>query len=242
MSAVMDSGAVLRPAGQPVVDHAAEARAAFEAMKAGGIAIVPNDVGYAAMASSYPALRRIFETKGRSASKLNAMVGHEGLHRRLHRCSQRAREVVSAITRDYDLPLGVIAPADFEDPFLANLDPRTVEASTREGTLLMLMNAGRFHEALCELSDRESIAVFGSSANKSLQGTKFAVADIELDILAIADRVVDYGVLKYAPYGCSSTLLDVENMIVHRKGVAFESIAWILQRHFGIAVQPGEGR
>jgi tRNA A37 threonylcarbamoyladenosine synthetase subunit TsaC/SUA5/YrdC len=219
-----------------VVDHAAEARRAFDTFQAGGIVIVPNDVGYAAMATQHAALTRIFATKGRARSKLNAMVGHRGLHERLHRCSSRARAIVRAVTEDYDLPLGVIAPADFSDPFLARLDPRIVEASTREGTLLMLMNAGRFHHELCELSAANDTAIFGSSANLSTQGTKFAVADIEPEILAIADRVVDYGILKYQPYRCSSTLLDVENMRIYRKGVAHDGIAWILKRHFGIDV------
>jgi tRNA A37 threonylcarbamoyladenosine synthetase subunit TsaC/SUA5/YrdC len=219
-----------------VIDHAAEARRAFDTMQSGGVAIVPNDVGYAAMAMQHEALKRIFDTKGRAQSKLNAMVGHQGLHERLHRCTARAQTIVRAITQDYDLPLGVIAPADFTDPFLARLDPRIVEASTREGTLLMLMNAGRFHHELCELSNAADAAIFGSSANRSLQGTKFAVADIEPEILAIADRVVDYGVLKYQPYRCSSTLLDVETMRIYRKGVAYDGIAWILNRHFGIDV------
>ena len=133
---------------QPLPDPAADALRAFQAMRQGGVAIVPNDVGYAAMGHRYEALKRIFDTKGRAPSKLNAMVGHERLHQRLHRCGTRGREIVAAITRDYDLPLGVIAPADFSDPFLAGLDPRVVEASTREGTLLMLMNAGRFHHEI----------------------------------------------------------------------------------------------
>jgi tRNA A37 threonylcarbamoyladenosine synthetase subunit TsaC/SUA5/YrdC len=216
------------------VDHRAEARRAFETMQSGGVAIVPNDVGYAAMATHHDALKRIFDTKGRAPSKLNAMIGHQRLHERLHRCSTRAREIVQAITQDYDLPLGVIAPADFTDPFLARLDPRIVAASTREGTLLMLMNAGQFHEALCDLSEAANAAVFGSSANRSMHGTKFAVTDIEPEILAIADRVIDYGVLKYQPYQCSSTLLDVETMRVYRKGVAYDGILWILKRHFDI--------
>lgn len=221
-----------------IVDHRAEARRAFATMQEGGVAIIPNDVGYAAMATHYDALKRIFDSKGRAPSKLNAMVGHQRLHERLHRCSTRAREIVQAITQDYDLPLGVIAPADMSDPFLARLDPRIVAASTREGTLLMLMNAGQFHHALCELSEAADAAVFGSSANRSMHGTKFAVADIEPEILAIADRVIDYGVLKYHPYQCSSTLLDVETLKVYRKGIAYGGILWILKRHFDIDAAP----
>ena len=101
----------------------------------------------------------------------------------------------------------------------------------------MLMNAGQFHHALCQLSDRNDVAIFGSSANLTLQGTHFAVAEIESEILSIADVVIDYGVLKYKPYGCSSTLLDVENLKIYREGIAAESIRWILKRHFGIEIR-----
>lgn len=220
-----------------VLDHKADAARAFAVMQGGGIAIVPNDVGYAAVASQYAALQRIFDTKKRAPSKLNAMIGDAGLHLRLHRCSARARECVSAITESYDLPLGVIAAADFSDPFLADMDTRITASSTLDGTLLMLMNAGKFHHEICQLSNAANVPIFGSSANVSLNGTKFNVDLIEEEILAIADVVIDYGVLKYKPYACSSTLLDVENMRIYRKGVGYESIVWIMQRHFGIDLE-----
>lgn len=220
-----------------VLDHARDAAWAFDVMRGGGIAIVPNDVGYAAMATKYEPLRRIFDAKGRAPTKLNAMVGDRHLHRRLHRCSARGREVVAAITEDYDLPLGAIAPADFSDPFLAHLDPRIVESSTRAGTLLMLMNAGKFHQELCKLSDAHDVAIFGSSANLTLRGTHFAVDEIEPQIRAIADVTIDYGVLKYKPYGCSSTLLDVEEMKIYRRGIAYEAIKLILRRHFNVSIR-----
>ena len=87
-------------------DIVADARKAFDALKAGGIAIVPNDIGYSILGGSGPALRRIFATKGRAPSKLNAMVGNRDIQRDLHRCSARGREVVAAITEHYGLPLG----------------------------------------------------------------------------------------------------------------------------------------
>ena len=59
----------------------------------------------------------IFDTKGRAASKLNAMVGDADIHRALHVCSQRGRDIVSAITEDYDLPLGCIAPCRADHPY-----------------------------------------------------------------------------------------------------------------------------
>ena len=91
-------------------DVAADARGAFDALKAGGIAIVPNDIGYSILGGSGAALRRIFAAKGRAPTKLNAMVGNRDIHRELHCCGARGRDIVQAITEDYDLPLGCIAP------------------------------------------------------------------------------------------------------------------------------------
>ena len=57
------------------------ARKAFNTLKAGGISIVPNDVGYSILGGSGSALRRVFQTEGRAPSKLNAMVGNLEMHR-----------------------------------------------------------------------------------------------------------------------------------------------------------------
>ena len=203
-------------------------------MRGGGVAILPNDVGYSLIAGEAPALRRIFETKRRAPTKLNAMLGDADHHRELHACSARGREIVEAITVDYDLPLGVIAPCRRSHPMLARLDPDTYERSTAGDTLLMLMNAGRFHAAITRLSFQAGYPLFGSSANLSLTGTKFDPRDIEPEIRAIADVVVDYGLMKYHPWKASSTLLDVETCTVHRVGVAYDAILWILKRHFGV--------
>jgi tRNA A37 threonylcarbamoyladenosine synthetase subunit TsaC/SUA5/YrdC len=215
-----------------------DARSAFDTLKVGGIAIVPNDVGYSILGGSGPALRRIFQTKGRAASKLNAMVGNADIHRVLHVCSQRGRDIVAAITEDYDLPLGCIAPCRADHPLLRTLTADTVAASTLNNTLVILLNAGKFHAAITRLSFQESHPLFGSSANRSLSGTKFTVEGIEPEIKAIADVVVDHGLQKYHAYGASSTLLNVETLEVVRVGSCYESIRYIVERHFGITLSP----
>jgi tRNA A37 threonylcarbamoyladenosine synthetase subunit TsaC/SUA5/YrdC len=217
-------------------DVAADARTAFDVLKAGGIAIVPNDIGYSILGGSGPALRRIFATKGRAPSKLNAMVGNRDIHRDLHRCSARGREVVAAITEDYGLPLGCIAPCRMDHPLLRKLDNETIAASTRDETIVLLMNAGRFHAELTRLSHQEVHPLFGSSANRSLNGTKFKVEDTEPEIRAIADVVIDHGLQKFHRYRASSTLLNVETMQVLRVGSCYEDICYIIERHFGVTL------
>jgi tRNA A37 threonylcarbamoyladenosine synthetase subunit TsaC/SUA5/YrdC len=218
-------------------DITGDAARAFTALRAGGIAIVPNDIGYSALGGSRAALEKIFVTKRRPPEKLNAMVANLAIHRELHACSSRGREIVDAIVQDYDLPLGCIAPYRSEHPMLRDLDAETLAASSLGGTLVMLLNAGRFHAALTALSAQARFPLFGSSANLTGTGTKFCVEDIEPEIRAIADVVVDYGMQRFHRYAASSTLLNVETLDVVRVGSCFEDIAYVLRRHFGIKLQ-----
>jgi len=221
-----------------VFDLERDARRAFDALKAGGIAIVPNDIGYSILGGSHAALRRIFATKGRTASKLNAMVGNADIQRELHILSPRGRDIVAAITEDYDLPLGCIAPCRIDHPLLRALTPEALAASTRDDTLVILMNAGKFHAAITRLSFAENHPLIGSSANVSLSGTKFTVEAIEPEIKAIADVVVDHGLQKYHTYAASSTLLNVETLQVVRAGSCYENIRYVVERHFGVVLKP----
>ncbi len=214
-------------------DIEGDAARAFAVLRRGGIAILPMDVGYSLIGGSEAALARIFETKGRAADKLNAMVGDGAIHEAIHKVDQRAHDVVQALTVDADLPLGVIAPCDPSHPLLNVI---SLDGSNKDGTIALLMNAGAFHGAISRLSLAAGHPLFGSSANRSLQGTKFRVEDMEPEITAIADIIIDYGLRKYHPYGASSTLLDVMDMTVVRKGACFELIVDVLRRRFDIAL------
>ncbi len=217
----------------PVFDVTGDAERAFEVLRSGGVAVVPNTIGYSALGASPDALDLIFRTKGRAPQKLNAMVGDMQTHRSLHVCSERGRRIVETIVYDYGLPLGCIAPYSTDHPLMTALPPEVVAASTRADTLVMLLNAGDFHAELTRIARENGVALFGSSANLTLGGTKFRVEDIEQEILDIAGIVVDHGLQKYHPYGSSSTLINVETLEVVRRGSCFDDIAYVLQRHFG---------
>ena len=218
----------------PRPDIAGDAHRAFEVLQAGGTAILPMDVGYSLIGGSQPSLERIFRTKGRTPDKLNAMLGDWVLHREIHRCDALGREIVQAITVDYDLPLGAVAPAEMDHPILRAMEPGALAASTRGDTVLMLLNAGAFHAQICRLSRDAVHPLFGSSANRSMQGTKFRVQDIEPEIAEIADITIDHGLRKYHLYRASSTILNVQTLEVIRVGSCYELIVDILRRDFGV--------
>jgi tRNA A37 threonylcarbamoyladenosine synthetase subunit TsaC/SUA5/YrdC len=213
-----------------------DARRAFEVLREGGIAVLPMDVGYSLIGGSAAALKRIFDTKGRTPSKLNAMLGHDAIAREVLDLSPRGWDVYDVITGAYDLPLGAVGPCRLEHPLLQAMEPDALSMSTLDATVCMLVNAGPFHRALCDLSLAHGHPLFGSSANLSLHGTKFRVQDIEPEVLAIADVVIDHGLRKYHSYRASSTLLDMESFEVLRRGSCFDVIADLMQRHFGIAL------
>ena len=219
-------------------DIAGDARRAFDVIRDGGIGILPMDVGYSIIGGGAAALQRIFAAKRRAPAKLNAMVADNAIHRDIHIVDRRGAEIVACITEDYDLPLGAIAPARMDHPLLAALPGEAIAASQKDGTVVMLLNAGPFHREICRLSREEGHPLFGSSANLSLAGTKFRVEDIEPEIVAIADIVIDHGLRKYHPYRASSTLLNAMTLEVVRFGSCYELIADILRRHFGIELPP----
>jgi tRNA A37 threonylcarbamoyladenosine synthetase subunit TsaC/SUA5/YrdC len=221
-----------------VFDVASDARRAFDVLRRGGTAIVPHTIGYAALGGSAAALRRIFLAKRRDASKRNAMVANMAIQQEVHLCTARGRDIVRAIVEDYDLPIGCIARCRLEHPMLAKLDADSLSASTQQGTLAVLLNAGRFHAELTQLSEKAVVPLFGSSANVSLSGTKFRVEDIEPEILTVADVVIDHGLQPFHPYRTSSTLLNIETFEVVRFGSCYPDIAYILKRHFGVELPP----
>ena len=221
-----------------MLDITGDAARAFAVLEAGGIAILPMNIGYSLTGGSEAALEKIFSAKGRTKEKLNAMIGDLAIHDEVHILDQRGREVVRTITVDYDLPLGAIAPCRPDHPLLAKMTRTAYERSSKFDTVAMLMNAGPFHAEISRLSLERMHPLFGSSANRSLSGTKFKVEDIEPELQDIADIVIDYGLRTYHLYRASSTLLDVENMNVVRYGACFELIAEIVKRHFRVELPP----
>lgn len=95
---------------------------------------------------------------GRSSSSV--MLGNADLHRELHLVGPRGKSIVEAVTLDYDLPLGLIAPCRPDHSLLGGLDADTLERSTKGNTLLMLLNAGPFHREITRPSLERQTLLF----------------------------------------------------------------------------------
>ncbi len=223
------------------LDIAGDARRVVAAVRAGGVALIPMDVGYAGIGGCQDALMRLFRAKGRGAHKRNAMLGTLALHDELHVLDARGRDMVRCLVEDHDLPVAVISGFRDQHPLLRALGQEALAASTDGGTLAMLLNAGNFLRELVGQATAAGQPLFGSSANLTGTGPRFRAVDVQEEIRAVADVIVDYGLQKFHRYRRSSTMIDFRTMEVVRIGSCYEVIAEVLQRQFGVELPPDPG-
>lgn len=222
-----------------VLDIQGDAEKVLDTIENGGIAILQLDVAYLICGNKGDAIARIFEAKGRTFEKPNGMLANMEIFQQLLITGDREKDVVRAVTQDFDLPLSVVAPFRADAPLLAGLDPFAIERSTKAGTQDILINAGPLANRLAEMSLERGTPVLGSSANRSETGSKFRAEDIDPEVREAADLIVDYGLCRYHnAIGTSSTIIDLQNFEVLRWGVCFEQIRDILYRFFKIDLAP----
>jgi tRNA A37 threonylcarbamoyladenosine synthetase subunit TsaC/SUA5/YrdC len=210
----------------------------FDAMAKGGIGIVPLDVAYAVVATMPDGIRGIFEAKRRSYDKPSGMFGNWRLSRDIHVMDERRHDMVREIIEQERIPFSVVAPFRADHPLFAAVDPFVMRNSSKGGTLDMLLNAGQFHDAIAEGSAAHGTAVFGSSANVSLTGSKYRYDDIDAPIRDAAAVHFDYGQSKYAHKdGLSSTIVDFTTFAVIRVGHCFEQLKNAFATRFGVTLK-----
>jgi tRNA A37 threonylcarbamoyladenosine synthetase subunit TsaC/SUA5/YrdC len=210
----------------------------FDAMAGGGIGIVPLDVAYAVVATMPDGIRRIFEAKRRSYDKPSGMFGNWRMSREIHVMDERRHAMVREIVEEERIPFSVVAPFRADHPLFAAVDPFVLQNSSKGGTLDMLLNAGQFHDAIAEGALARGTAVFGSSANLSLTGSKYRYQDIDRPIRESAAVYFDYGQSKYAHKdGLSSTIIDFKDFSVIRVGHCFEQLKKTFAVRFGVTLK-----
>ena len=145
---------------------------------------------------------------------------------------------IDEIIEQEKIPFSVVAPFRADHPLFAAVDPFVLQNSSKGGTLDMLLNAGQFHDAIAEGSLARGVAVFGSSANLSLTGSKYRYADVEPQVRAAAAVHFDYGVSKYAHKdGLSSTIIDFTDFSVVRVGHCFERLKAAFKQRFDVTLK-----
>jgi tRNA A37 threonylcarbamoyladenosine synthetase subunit TsaC/SUA5/YrdC len=217
----------------------ADALKAFRIMKAGGVAVLPLSVSYAIFAHTARGVERIYELKQRAQSKPNGVIGNWDIFFEVMDTTQRDRDLVRCIIRDHDLPLSVIAPFRTDHDWLRTVEYGGLRRSTKGNTMDLLLNAGALHNALARMSWESASPLMGSSANVSLTGSKFTLAEVQDSLKSGCDIVLDYGTSTYAnPHAIGSTIIELPSWRVLRWGGCFEQQAALVLKHFGVALPP----
>ncbi|KAF9886554.1 hypothetical protein FE257_011326 [Aspergillus nanangensis] len=235
----LDSSAV-RP--EQILDIPSDARRVFSTLQAGGVAIIPVTVGYAVIATSPIALQKVFDTKQRKPHKRHAMVGSYDLHRSIHDLPPLQAGMVKLLAQDLNIPFAAIAPFRPDHPIIQSLGAETLAKSSVDGTIAILMNGGVLQDELARLAMEAGVPLMGSSANLTGRGTKRCVEDIEPEIIAAADVVIDYGCQPHVYPRTSSSMFDFKNMRVVRFGACYHVIQDAFRRWYGIRLPDDPGR
>lgn len=213
-------------------------REVFETVRAGGTAIFRTDVGYAIVGHGEAAIRRIYDAKARSYSKPCGCFGSLAMYDEVIVAEARARAFVKAVVEEHDLPLSIVAPFRADHPIFRDAAPFVLANATKAGTVDLLMNAGPIHDAIADAALETGIGVFGSSANRSLTGSKYAFADIEQEVRDAVDLPRDDGPTKYShPQGFGSTIIDLRTFRPFRIGICFDEIAAVAARSIGVEIE-----
>jgi hypothetical protein len=147
------------------------------------------------------------------------------------------RDFVRAVIFDNNLPLSIVAPFRAGHPLFGSVAPFVLTNSSKAGTIDILINAGPTHDEIARLALETSKPVFGSSANRSLTGSKFIFRDVEPEVRAAADLTLDRGRCKYRnDKGLGSTIIDLRDFQPVRIGIAFAEIKAIASKTFGIEI------
>lgn len=217
-------------------DYQKDGDRVFDCLKSGGIAIVHMDVAYAIMSGTEDALRRVYAAKQRSVDRPSGVVANMRTHDEVQILSPAAKRIVRAITDEHDLPLSVIAPFRADHPLMTQITPFLMGMATKDNTVNFLLNSSPLRDRIAERSLEENFPLMASSANRSQNGTKYRAEDIEPEVRAVADIIIDYGPAKYLQqgYAYSSTQIDFRDMSLVREGVCFAEIEAILRDEFEI--------
>ena len=213
----------------------ADALKAFRVMKAGGVAVLPLSVSYAIFAHTARGVERIFELKQRAQTKPNGVIGNWDIFFEVMDTTARDKDLVRCIVQDYNLPLSVIAAFKPEHDWLRTVEFGGLRRATKGNTMDLLLNAGALHNELARMSWESASPLMGSSANVSLTGSKFRLADVQESLKNGCDLMLDYGTSQYEnEHAIGSTIIELPSWKVLRWGGCFEQQAAIIKKHFGV--------
>jgi tRNA A37 threonylcarbamoyladenosine synthetase subunit TsaC/SUA5/YrdC len=196
----------------------------YAALSAGGLALVPTDVGYGLVAMESSAVQRIYELKGRPLAKPCVTVADRRIFDEVSEpIDADVRAWIDSVTRR--TPLAVVTRLAPASRLLASMSDYVRSQATQSGTIATFHNAGPIVSAVAALAYQDGRVVVGSSANTSGTGNNPSLRDVPDEMRRGVDLVVDHGPAWYGTDAReATTILDLTTGRFQRKGVNFALI------------------
>jgi tRNA A37 threonylcarbamoyladenosine synthetase subunit TsaC/SUA5/YrdC len=201
-----------------------DAASAYRALRAGGLVLLPTDVGYGLVAMQDSAVEQIYQLKGRPLSKPCVTVANGPIFDRLVRgVAPGVRDWLGGIRAHS--PIAAITELDADSRLLASLSPYVRDQATHDGTIATFHSAGRFVVRVAELALADDLLVVGSSANLAGTGNNYAFESVPESMRRAAALIIDHGTARYVnDRKLASTILDVRTGTFVRRGIHFAEI------------------
>ena len=210
------------------------ARRVFSVVNAGGLALLPDGIGYGLVGHSSESVRRIYNLKGRPLSKpLTHYMGISYIPN-LASISNKDISLIGGITQK--VPCCFIVPYK-DSAYFGNLERFAFKQSTKSGTVaLFLERDDLLVNKLLELTLPQDFALIVSSANSTGQGNTYRFEEFPKNIKEGVDICI------YSQTPCKyeleaqegnkkngSTLVQLPNRQIVRKGVLSNLIDKMLE-------------
>jgi tRNA A37 threonylcarbamoyladenosine synthetase subunit TsaC/SUA5/YrdC len=196
----------------------------YVTLLAGGLVLLPTDVGYGLVAMEEDAVRRLYELKGRPLTKPCITVANAAIFDDLVQpVGVGIRSWLADVTTR--APLAVVAELDPQSYLLASMSPYVRAQATQNGTIATFHSAGRLVQRVASLALEDGRLIVGSSANLSGTGNNYAFDEVPETVRRAADLALDRGPAWYAnEEKLATTILDLRSGKFQRKGVEFARI------------------
>lgn len=202
-----------------------DALRAYEVLAAGGVVLLPTDVGFGLVACSEAAILRIYELKGRPRTKPCVTVANAAILDDVAPIAD-ARTRAWVMETSATLPLALVNDASPSSTLLGRLSPVALEQATTHRSIATFLNAGALVTRIAELAFADGRMVLGSSANAAFTGNNYALQEVPPSMRDGVDLVIEGPRAPYANAGrLATTILDLRTGGFIREGIEHGAIA-----------------
>ncbi len=202
----------------------AEADKAFEVIRAGGLALIPADIGYGFLGHSLASIRKMYALKDRRYDNPCITVGNlDGIASLALLPDRALLEWLADISAR--TTLAVVVQVKRESPLVASLDPWVYEHANERGTMAIFLNPGPFVERMVMRAYEAEMILVGSSGNASGTGNNYRFEDVPQAIRDGVDYRFDAGPMRHEnERRMATTIVNLTNFTLRRLGVAHQEI------------------